>query len=77
MPGPEQEPVNVQDGKIVTLIGLKTGDNQFEIQGKNLLEHELLLNSEIVDFSKPVKVTFIEIKQGRQEARHRSQRRPL
>ncbi|QPJ60645.1 MAG: hypothetical protein G3M70_01575 [Candidatus Nitronauta litoralis] len=63
LPGPEKEPVNVKDGKIATLIGLKTGDNQFEIQGKNLLEHELLLNSELVDFSKPIKVTFIEIKQ--------------
>ncbi len=63
LPGPEKEPLNVHDGKIATLIGLKTGDNQFEIQGKNLLEHELLLNSDLVDFSKPVKVTFIEIQE--------------
>ncbi len=63
LPGPEKEPIKVQDGKIATLIGIKTGDNQFEIQGKNLLEHELLLNSDLVDFSKPIKVTFVEIKQ--------------
>ncbi len=63
LPGPEKEPINQHDGKIATLIGLKTGDNQFEIQGKNLLEHDLLLNSDLVDFSKPIKVTFIEIKQ--------------
>ena len=63
LPGPEKEPLNVRNGKIATLIGLKTGDNQFEIQGKNMLEHELRLSSEMVDFSKPVKVTFIEIQQ--------------
>ncbi len=63
LPGPEKEPVNVHDGKIATLIGLKTGDNEFEIQGKNLLEHEMLLSAEQVDFSKPIRVTFIEIVQ--------------
>lgn len=63
LPGPEKEPVNVHDGKIATLIGIETGDNQFEIQGKNLLEHEMLLSAEQVDFSRPIRVDFIEIVQ--------------
>ncbi len=44
IPGPEMEPLNIHDGKMV--------------RGKNVLEFELYLSSDYIDFKKPVVVTF-------------------
>ncbi len=56
LPGPEREPVNVQDGKIATLFALQKGNNEFEVMGKNLVEFELYFNTEMVDFDSPVRI---------------------
>jgi len=61
LPGPQGEPANVKNGKIATLMAVRKEDNQFEIQGKNLLQFELYLNNEMVDFSEPITITTQEI----------------
>jgi len=57
IPGPEREPMTVRDGKISTLFAVSMGNNEFEIMGQNLLAFELYLNSDLVDFDKPVMVS--------------------
>jgi len=56
LPGPEKEPVNVQDGKIATLFASQKGNNEFEVMGKNLVEFELFFNTDMVAFDAPVRV---------------------
>ncbi len=56
IPGPEREPVHVQDGKIATLFASQKGNNEFEILGKNLLEFDLYLNTDMIDFDAPVRI---------------------
>jgi predicted esterase len=56
IPGPEREPVHVQDGKIATLFASQNGANQFHVMGKNLLEFELFFNTEMIDFDAPVRI---------------------
>jgi len=63
IPGPEPEPIVVNDGKIATLIAERLENNEFEIQGKNLLEHELYLNPDLIDYSRPVLVTYQDIQE--------------
>mgnify|MGYP003952466587 CR=1 FL=1 len=58
IPGPEMEPLNIRDGKIATLFTIDKGGNRFEAMGKNVLEFEIYLSSDRVDFNKPVVVTF-------------------
>jgi len=58
LPGPEPEKMNIQDGKITTLLAVHKEPNLFEIQGQNLIEHELYLDADRVDLDKPVIVTF-------------------
>ncbi len=56
IPGPEKENLNIQDGKVATLFAtLKTG-NRIEVMGKNLIDYEIYLNSDMIDFSKSVTV---------------------
>ncbi len=57
IPGPEQEPINLRDGKIGTLFALFKGDNLVEVMGKNVIECELYLSEDMIDFDKPVIVT--------------------
>jgi predicted esterase len=56
LPGPEKEPVHVQDGKIATLFATQNGNNEFSVMGKNLVEFELFFNTDMVDFDAPVRV---------------------
>jgi predicted esterase len=63
IPGPLPEPMNVKDGKAATLIAVHKKSNEFEITGKNLLEMELYLDADRVDFEQPVMVTFREMKE--------------
>ena len=58
IPGPEMEPLNIHDGKIATLFAIDKGNNRFMVRGKNVLEFELYLSSDHIDFKKPVVVTF-------------------
>jgi predicted esterase len=62
IPGPLPESMNIQDGKATTLIAVHKEKNLFEVMGKNLLEMELYLSADRVDFDQPVMVTFQEIK---------------
>jgi predicted esterase len=57
IPGPENERVNIKDGKIGTLFATNLGDNQIEVMGNNIVECELLLNEENVDLDKTVYVS--------------------
>ncbi|MCH8158062.1 MAG: hypothetical protein IID18_10005 [Nitrospinae bacterium] len=67
IPGPEMEPLNIHDGKIATLFAIDHGNNRFEAMGKNVLEIEMYLSTDRVDFDQPVIVTFQEIlDQGKQ-----------
>ncbi|MGV7219992.1 MAG: hypothetical protein ACQ9MH_00550 [Nitrospinales bacterium] len=61
IPGPEREPMNVQDGKISSLFAVNKGNNKIEIMGKNLLSYEIYLNTEMVDFDKPVIISTRQI----------------
>ncbi|MBI4389737.1 MAG: hypothetical protein HY580_06110 [Nitrospinae bacterium] len=61
VPGPEDEPVLNRDGKIATLFASYKGRNEFEILGNNLLEYEIYLNSEMVDFGAPIRVSTQKI----------------
>jgi predicted esterase len=63
IPGPLPESMNVKDGKPATLIAVHKEPNLFEIMGKNLLEIELYLDADRVDFEQPVLVTFQEMKE--------------
>jgi len=58
IPGPEMEPLNIHDGKIATLFAIDKGNNRFEVMGKNILEFEMYLSPDRIDFEKPVVVTF-------------------
>jgi hypothetical protein len=67
IPGPEMEPLNIHDGKISTLFAIDKGNNRFEVMGKNVLEFEMYLSSDRIDFKKPLVVTFQVIKgEGKQ-----------
>ena len=63
IPGPLPESMNVKDGKATTLIAVHKEPNLFEIMGKNLLEMELYLDANRVNFEEPVMVTFQEMKE--------------
>jgi predicted esterase len=63
IPGPLPESMNVKDGKATTLIAVQKESNLFEVIGKNLLEMELYLDADRVDFEQPVMVTFQEMKE--------------
>jgi len=58
IPGPEMEPLNIHDGKIATLFAIDKGNNRFMVRGKNIIEFEIYLSSNRIDFEKPVVVTF-------------------
>ena len=58
IPGPEMEPLNIHDGKIATLFAVDKGNNRFMVRGKNIIEFEIYLSSNRIDFEKPVVVTF-------------------
>ena len=57
IPGPEREPMTVRDGKISTLFAVNKGNNELEVMGQNMLAFELYLNSDLVDFDKPVVIS--------------------
>ncbi|MFQ5715585.1 MAG: hypothetical protein ACE5GQ_00630 [Nitrospinales bacterium] len=61
IPGPENEPLNVKDGKIATMVAMLQGDNRIHILSKNLLEYEVYLNTEMVDFDVPIHISAQEI----------------
>lgn len=63
LPGPEKEPVNVQDGKISTLFATQNGNNEFAVMGKNLVEFELFFNTDMVDFDRPVRVVTQKLRE--------------
>lgn len=63
LPGPEKESMNIRDGTITTLLAVHKEPNLFEIVAKNLLEHEVYLSAEQVDFDKKILVTFQELKE--------------
>jgi len=63
IPGPLPESMNIKDGKATTLIAVHKEPNLFEIMGKNLLEMDLYLDADRVDFEQPVMVTFQEMKE--------------
>ncbi len=56
IPGPEKENLNIQDGKVATLFATLKTENRIEVMGKNLIDYEIYLNSEMIDFSKSVTV---------------------
>ena len=57
IPGPGEEITNLHDGKIASLFATHKERNEFEIIGQNLLEYEIYLNSDQVDFDQPITVT--------------------
>ena len=57
LPGPDQRSTRIRDGKIATLFAVNKGNNEIEIMGKNLLEYEVYLNSDTVDFERPVLIS--------------------
>ena len=61
MPGPEKEPLNIKDGKIATLFISRRTHNRFEATTKNVLEYEIYLNSDMIDFNQPVRITTQEL----------------
>jgi predicted esterase len=61
LPGPDQKTTQIRDGKITTLFGVNKGNNEIEIMGKNLLEYEVFLNSDMVDFDRPVLISTQQI----------------
>ena len=63
IPGPEREPVHVQDGKIATLFASQKGNNEFQVTGKNLLEFELFFNTEMIDFDAPVRIVTQKLRE--------------
>jgi predicted esterase len=63
LPGPLPESMNIKDGKATTLIAVHKESNLFEVMGKNLLEMEIYLDADRVDFEQPVMVTFQEMKE--------------
>jgi predicted esterase len=63
IPGPLPESMNIKDGKATTLIAVHKESNLFEVMGKNLLEMEIYLDADRVDFDQPVMVTFQEMKE--------------
>jgi len=63
IPGPEREPVHVQDGKIATLFAVQKGNNEFQVMGKNLLEFELFFNTEMIDFAAPVRIVTQKLRE--------------
>jgi predicted esterase len=63
IPGPLPESMNTKDGKAATLIAVHKEPNLFETIGKNLLEMEIYLDADRVDFDQPVMVTFQEMKE--------------
>ena len=63
IPGPLPESMNIKDGKAATLIAVHKESNLFEVMGKNLLEMELYLDADRVNFEQPVMVTFQEMKE--------------
>ena len=65
IPGPFPESMNVKDGKATTLIAVHKEPNLFEVMGKNLVEMELYLDADRVNFDQPVMVTFQEMKELR------------
>lgn len=67
LPGPEKEAMNVHDGKITTLLATHKEPNLFEIVAKNLLEYEVYLDSDQVDFDQKMLVTFQELKEEKGE----------
>lgn len=62
IPGPLPESMNIKDGKTATLIAVHKEPNLFEITGENLLEMELYLDADRVDFEQPVMVTLQKMK---------------
>ena len=64
LPGPEKETMNVQNGKIATLFAVNPAKNKFNIMGKNLMEYELFLNENMVDFDAPVIITTQKIQEA-------------
>ncbi|MEC7640547.1 MAG: hypothetical protein VYC17_00175 [Nitrospinota bacterium] len=61
IPGPEREPLNLRDGKIATMFAIQKGNNLIEILGRNLLGFEVFLNTDMVDFNIPVRITTRDI----------------
>jgi len=61
LPGPEGAAKSVKDGKIATLFAHRKENNRFEVSGKHLIEFELYLNADMVDFDRPIEVTTQEI----------------
>lgn len=61
IPGPENEPLNVKDGKIATMVAILQGNNHVHVLSKNLLEYEVYLNTEMVDFDAPIHISSQEI----------------
>jgi len=66
IPGPEKEPINIQDGKVATLFAVNLGRNRFELMGKNVKEAEIYLNSDSIDFNSSIVVILqtLEDKNG-------------
>jgi hypothetical protein len=61
IPGPEKENLNIQDGKVATLFATLKTENRIEVMGKNLIDYEIYLSLEMIDFSKLVTVLNREI----------------
>lgn len=63
IPGPLPESMNIKDGKAATLIAVHKEPNLFETMGKNLVQMDLYLDADRVNFEEPVMVTFQEMKE--------------
>ena len=62
MPGPERETLNIKDGKIATLFVTRKKNNRFEAAVENVLDYEIYVNKEMIDFDQPVRVTTQELR---------------
>lgn len=58
IPGPEQEPLNIRQGKIATLFAVLKDQNEIDLMGENVLGIEIYLNSEMVNFEVPVRIHY-------------------
>jgi len=63
-PGPEMEHRNEHGGKLATMFAIDEGNNRFMVRGKNVLEFEMHLSADRIDFTKPVVVIFQSIQES-------------
>jgi predicted esterase len=61
LPGPENESINVKEGNIATLFATNAGKNSIDVMGQNIVDYEIYLSADSVDFATPIRITTQDI----------------